>query len=78
MIIIFGYSNLSTKVAYLLKEKNYRFCIVEPNKKEYEFAKKDALCEDIYNFNFYDDEELISNCYKEESIRAIFCFIMSS
>lgn len=73
MIILFGYSKLAVKIAYLLKSKNYIFSIVEPDKSKYDFAKNDKYSNQIYNYNFYDDNELISLGIKTNNIKTIYC-----
>jgi voltage-gated potassium channel len=73
MIIVYGYSKLGAEVAYLLHKDNYKFILVEPNKKEYKFAKKDKYVDTIYQFECYDDKELIKIGIKDKKTKTLFC-----
>lgn len=73
MIILFGYSKLAAEVTYLLNKNNYDFILIEPNKKEYEFAKKDNCVTTIYQFECYDDSELIEAGIQDQNVKTLFC-----
>jgi len=72
MIIIFGYSKLAAQLAYRLKQENKDFCIIEPEIKCQKFATSDAYTNNLYNFECYDDEELIGLGIKDK-VTTIFC-----
>ncbi len=73
MIIIFGYSKLASEIIYLLNKENYDYLLIEPNEKEYQEALKDKNIKEIYQYECYDDDELISLGIKNENIEALFC-----
>ena len=72
MIIIFGYSKLASQLAYRLKKDKKEFCIIEPDKKCFEFAKADKYTNDIYSYELYDDDELIDLGIKNK-VSTLFC-----
>jgi len=72
MIILFGYSKLAAQTAYRLNQEKQEFIIIEPNKKQRDFAINDNYTNTIYDYECYDDEQLISLGIKKESTR-LFC-----
>ena len=69
-VIIYGYNNLGSKVASILKAKSYQVLIVDIDKKNCKKAKKDGF--EVFNYELMDDEELISIGINE-NIKAFFC-----
>ena len=72
MIIIFGYSKLAAQLAFRLKEDKKEFCIIEPESKCYNFANVDQYTKQLYNFECYDDDELIS-LGLTNNVTSLFC-----
>ena len=72
MIIIFGYSKFAAQLAYSLKNENKEFIIIEPFEKQRSFAINDNYTNNIYDYECYDDNELISLGIKNE-ITTLFC-----
>ena len=73
MIIIFGYSKLAAEVVYLLNQQNEEFILIEPDKKLYDFAKKDNKVKTIYQYECYDDNELIKAGIQNRDLKTLFC-----
>jgi len=72
MILIFGYSKLAAQLAYRLKKEKKEFTIIEPDKSCMEFVKKDMYTSNIYDYECYDDSELI-NIGIQNNIKTLFC-----
>jgi voltage-gated potassium channel len=72
MIILFGYSKLAADLALRLKKDNKEFIIIEPNRSCMKFVKSDNLTPYVYDFECYDDEELISLGIKDK-VKTLFC-----
>jgi len=72
MILIFGYSKLAAQLAYRLKKDKKEFIIIEPDKSCMEFVKKDMYTSNIYDYECYDDMELISIGI-QNNIKTLFC-----
>ena len=72
MIMIFGYSKLSAELVYRLKKEKKDFIIIEPDEKYLKFAKADNDINNIYDYECYDDAELISLGIKDK-ISTLFC-----
>ncbi len=72
MIILFGYSKLAADLALRLKQDNKEFIIIEPNISCMKFVKADNHTPYVYDFECYDDEELISLGIKDK-VKTLFC-----
>jgi len=72
MIIIYGYSKLAAEVAYRFKIQGMRVVIVEAG-KEKEFIIKDKYYDKFYEFDCYDDKELIEIGVKDKKLKTFFC-----
>ncbi len=73
MVLIFGYSKLAAEIASKLQEDEYEFGIIEPLAQIREFARKDKYTTNIYDFECYDDRELLSLGIDTNEIGMIFC-----
>jgi voltage-gated potassium channel len=71
--MIFGYSKIAAQIAQSFKIKDYNIIIIEPNPKEYNFAINDNYASEVYNYEFYDDDELIKLGIKGDKIKTLFC-----
>lgn len=69
-VVIYGYNNLGSKIASILKAKNYEIIIIDYEDKNLENAIKDKHT--IYNYSLIEDEELIKLGIKSD-IKAFFC-----
>jgi voltage-gated potassium channel len=72
MIILFGYSKLAAQLAYRLKTDNKKFCIIEPDDHCIKFALTDKYTPYIYDYECYDDKELLSLGI-DSKVKTIFC-----
>jgi voltage-gated potassium channel len=72
MIIIFGYSKFAALLAYNLKNENIEFMIIEPLKMQRDFAISDGYTSHIYDYECYDDDELLSLGI-DTKINTLFC-----
>ena len=73
MVIIFGYSKLAAQIAQSLKNKNRKIILVEPLEDLHKFAKADNYVDKIYNYECYDDNELINVGIATSKITTLFC-----
>jgi voltage-gated potassium channel len=73
MVLIFGYSKLAAEIASKLDEDNYDFAIIEPLSEIRQFAIKDNYTSKIYDFECYDDKQLLSFGIDIGEIDIIFC-----
>lgn len=73
MVLIFGYSKLAAEIASKLKEEGCLFSIIEPIADIRQFAKKDNYTDMIYDYECYDDNELLSFGINTSKINTIFC-----
>jgi len=73
MIIVYGYSKLAAEVCMKFKQKGYVITIVEPSKKEHEFAIKDGYYDKIYDYACSDDNDLKLLGVSTKKIRTFFC-----
>ncbi|MDD2697775.1 MAG: NAD-binding protein [Arcobacteraceae bacterium] len=73
MVLIFGYSKLAAEIASKLQEEQYEFAIIEPIGAIRQFAIKDNYTTNIYDFECYDDKELLSLGINTDAIEIIFC-----
>lgn len=69
-VIIFGFSNIGSKIAEALKLHKYEVVIVEPNKSLCENAR--SLGYKTYHYNLLKDEQLIDIGIQND-IKAFFC-----
>ena len=70
-IIIYSFSQLASKIAHTLREKNYEVIIVEENEKLYENAKE--LGFEVYDISLMEDENIIKIGLDHPDIKAFFC-----
>ena len=70
MIIIYGYSKLSSEVATVLSEKEYSFTIIEENEENVQKALDDG--HNAYISNLSEDENLIKAGISK-SVKTLFC-----
>jgi len=73
MVLIFGYSKMAAEIASKLQAENYDFAIIEPIKDICKFAKKDKYTSNIFEYECYDDRELLSLGIDTEEINTLFC-----
>ena len=73
MIIVYGYSKLAAEISSSLNRYKKEFIIIEPNKKEYAFAQKDNYTQLLYQYECYDDDELISLGIQKENMETLYC-----
>jgi voltage-gated potassium channel len=73
VIIIFGYSKLTKEVLYLLSQDNFEFILIEPNEEKYQEALKDENVKELFRYECFDDEELLSLNIDKSSTKALFC-----
>jgi len=73
MVLIFGYSKIAAEMASKLQEENYQFAIIEPLSEVRKFAIKDGYTENIYEYECYDDKELLSLGIDTNKINTLFC-----
>ncbi len=69
-VIIYGYNNLGSKVASILKMKSYRVIIVDIDEENCKKANEDGF--EVFNYELMDDEELIEIGINE-NVKAFFC-----
>lgn len=70
-IIIFGYSNIGSQIAAVMKQKKYTILIVEKDEKLYKDAIADGY--ETLNLSLMDDEELLQIGIQEDNLKAFFC-----
>lgn len=76
MVLIFGYSKIAAEMASKLQDENNQFAIIEPLSEVREFAIKDGYTENIYDYECYDDKELLSLGIDTDKINTFFVYIM--
>lgn len=69
-VIIFGFSNIGSKIAQLLKQQAYEVSIVEPDEKLYEEALSQGY--KSYNYTLMNDEQLLDIGITKK-LKAFFC-----
>jgi len=70
-IIIYSFSQLASKIAKTLKDKNYQVLIAEEDPELYNEAK--SLGYDVYNLSLMEDENIIQMGLDQSDIKAFFC-----
>jgi voltage-gated potassium channel len=73
MVLIYGYSKLAAELASKLQEDNCEFAIIEPIATIRQFAQKDEYTDAIYDYECYDDDELLSFGIDTDGIKTLFC-----
>ncbi len=73
MILIFGYSKLAAEIASQLKAADYEFAVIEPINETLTFARKDQYTKNIYNYECFNDEELLSFGIDTNNVQMLFC-----
>lgn len=72
-IIIYGYSQLASEVAYSLSKENYTLLIIEPDLKTHKFAIRDDYTKNISTKECYDDDEFINLGICNPNLKAVYC-----
>ena len=73
MIIIYGYSKLASKIAKDLKPELQKMIICEPSIHEFEIAQRENLAHEYFQFECYDDEDLIALGIYEKNLKTFYC-----
>jgi len=73
MVLIFGYSKLGAEIALKLQEENYDFVIVEPIESVRQFAINDSYTKNIFDYECYDDAQLLKLKIDKSEIETLFC-----
>ena len=73
MIIIFGYSKLSAEIAHNIHKKGDELIIVEPSKAEFDFARLDNYTDKLFDYDCYDDDDLINLGIQDKNTSTLFC-----
>jgi len=73
MKIIFGYSKLSAEIAHEIHKKGDNLIIIEPNSKEYKFGKLDNYANKMYDYECFDDNDLIEVGIQDKNTQTLFC-----
>ena len=73
MIILFGYSKLAAQLSSELAIHKHKFCIVEPSQKEFQFAQNDSYTTLLYDYECYDDNELLKLGIQQDNTKTLFC-----
>ena len=73
MIIIYGYSKLGAKIAKELQNEEREIIIIEPDGRLLDMAKKDGFGTTYYNYECYDDDDLIAAGINNIKLLVFYC-----
>ena len=73
MVLIFGYSKIAAEMGLKLKDEDCEFAIIEPLEVIRKFAIKDDYTRNIYDYECYDDNELLGLGIDTDKINTLFC-----
>jgi len=73
MVIVFGYSKLGFNILQKISDIKNNIILVEPDPELLKLAKKDNVASFYYDFECYDDEDLIKIGILENQVDSFYC-----
>jgi voltage-gated potassium channel len=70
---MYGYSKLGSHILKELFKNNKDVILIEPDKKLFDLAQKEGFAKEYYNFECYDDEDLIAIGINKQNLHTFYC-----